>query len=67
MQVSNLDYNSYVGAIAVGRITRGKDLANHRREQAAVETLQLLRPPVFTLLGHLEVAHGRAQPACDGR
>ncbi len=24
MQVSNLDYNSYVGAIAVGRVTRGK-------------------------------------------
>jgi GTP-binding protein len=24
MQISNLDYNSYVGAIAVGRVTRGK-------------------------------------------
>lgn len=30
MQVSNLDYNSYVGAIAVGRVTRGKVSPNQR-------------------------------------
>ncbi len=30
MQVSNLDYNSYVGAIAVGRITRGKAKPNQQ-------------------------------------
>jgi GTP-binding protein len=30
MQVSNLDYNSYVGAIAVGRITRGKVRPNQQ-------------------------------------
>jgi GTP-binding protein len=28
MQVSNLDYNSYVGAIAVGRVTRGSNRPN---------------------------------------
>ncbi len=30
MQVSNLDYNSYVGAIAVGRITRGSVKPNQQ-------------------------------------
>ncbi len=30
MQVSNLDYSSYVGAIAVGRITRGKVRPNQQ-------------------------------------
>jgi GTP-binding protein len=30
MQVSNLDYNSYVGAIAVGRVTRGKVKPNQQ-------------------------------------
>jgi GTP-binding protein len=30
MQVSNLDYNSYVGAIAVGRVTRGKIRPNQQ-------------------------------------
>lgn len=30
MQVSNLDYNSYVGAIAVGRVTRGTIKPNQR-------------------------------------
>ena len=30
MQVSNLDYNSYVGAIAVGRVTRGKIKPNQQ-------------------------------------
>ncbi|WP_456405328.1 translational GTPase TypA [Thiolapillus sp.] len=30
MQVSNLDYSSYVGAIAVGRITRGKVKPNQQ-------------------------------------
>ncbi|MCU7851590.1 MAG: translational GTPase TypA [Candidatus Thiodiazotropha sp. (ex Monitilora ramsayi)] len=30
MQVSNLDYNSYVGAIAVGRVTRGKVRPNQQ-------------------------------------
>ncbi|HIE56003.1 MAG TPA: translational GTPase TypA, partial [Chromatiaceae bacterium] len=30
MQISNLDYNSYVGAIAVGRITRGKVRPNQQ-------------------------------------
>ena len=30
MQVSNLDYNSYVGAIAVGRVTRGSIRPNQQ-------------------------------------
>ena len=30
MQISNLDYNSYVGAIAVGRVTRGKVRPNQQ-------------------------------------
>jgi GTP-binding protein len=30
MQISNLDYNSYVGAIAVGRVTRGKVKPNQQ-------------------------------------
>ncbi len=30
MQVSNLDYNSYVGAIAVGRVTRGRVKPNQQ-------------------------------------
>ena len=30
MQISNLDYNSYVGAIAVGRVTRGKIKPNQQ-------------------------------------
>ena len=30
MQVSNLDYSSYVGAIAVGRVTRGTIMANQQ-------------------------------------
>ena len=30
MQISNLDYNSYVGAIAVGRVTRGSIKPNQQ-------------------------------------
>lgn len=30
MQISNLDYNSYVGAIAIGRVTRGKVRPNQQ-------------------------------------
>ncbi len=30
MQISNLDYNSYVGAIAVGRVTRGRVKPNQQ-------------------------------------
>jgi GTP-binding protein len=30
MQISNLDYNSYVGAIALGRVTRGKVKPNQQ-------------------------------------
>ena len=30
MQISNLDYNSYVGAIAVGRVTRGSIRSNQQ-------------------------------------
>ncbi len=64
MQVSNLDYSSYVGAIAVGRIKRGKvkpnqviSVADH---EGKVKTGRVLQVLGFLGLDRHEVAEAQA-------
>jgi GTP-binding protein len=65
MQVSNLDYNSYVGAIAVGRVTRGRIRPN----QSVVVVKrdgQEIKAKVGLVYGYLGLERHEVEEACAG-
>lgn len=65
MQVSNLDYNSYVGAIAVGRVTRGKIRPNQQITMVKYDGEQQ-RAKVGLVYGYLGLERFEVEEATAG-
>ena len=65
VQISQLDYNSYVGVIGVGRITRGKVVPN---QQVVVSMADgsTRKAKVGTVLGYLGLDRHEMDEACAG-
>ncbi len=65
VQISQLDYNSYVGVIGVGRITRGKVVPN---QQVVVSMADgsTRKAKVGTVLGYLGLERHEMDEACAG-
>lgn len=65
MQISSLDYSSYVGAIGIGRITRGQIKPNQRVSVVDREG-HTRSGKVLQVLGHLGLQRYEAQEASAG-
>jgi GTP-binding protein len=65
MQVSNLDYNSYVGAIAVGRVTRGTVKPNQQITVAKYDGEQQ-RAKIGLVYGYLGLERFEVEQASAG-
>ncbi len=65
MQISNLDYNSYVGAIAVGRVTRGKVKPNQQVVVVKYDGEQY-RAKIGLVYGYLGLERFEVQEASAG-
>ena len=65
MQISNLDYNSYVGAIAVGRVTRGKVKPNQQVTVVKYDGVQY-RAKVGLVYGYLGLERFEMDEASAG-
>lgn len=65
MQISSLDYSSYVGAIGIGRITRGQ-IAPNKRVTVVDREGQTRSGKILQVLGHLGLQRYEAQQASAG-
>lgn len=65
MQISSLDYSSYVGAIGIGRITRGQITPNKRVTVVDREG-ETRSGKILQVLGHLGLQRYEAQQASAG-
>jgi GTP-binding protein len=65
MQISNLDYNSYVGAIAVGRITRGSVKPNQQVMVAKYDGEQY-RAKIGLVYGYMGLQRSEVDKASAG-
>ncbi|MES9851921.1 MAG: translational GTPase TypA [Candidatus Thiodiazotropha sp. L084R] len=65
MQISNLDYNSYVGAIAVGRVTRGSVKPNQQVVVAKYDGEQY-RAKIGVVYGYLGLERFEVKEASAG-
>ena len=65
VQISQLDYNSYVGVIGVGRITRGK-VAPNQQVVVSMADGTTRKAKVGTVLGYLGLERHEMDEACAG-
>ena len=65
MQISNLDYNSYVGAIAVGRITRGTVRPNQQVTVLKYDG-EVYRAKIGLVYGYLGLERNEVKQASAG-
>jgi GTP-binding protein len=65
VQISQLDYNSYVGVIGVGRITRGKIVPN-QQVMVSMADGSTRKAKVGTVLGYLGLERHEMDEACAG-
>ena len=65
VQISQLDYNSYVGVIGVGRITRGK-IAPNQQVMVSMADGSTRKATVGTVLGYLGLERHEMDEACAG-
>ncbi|NRA71789.1 MAG: translational GTPase TypA [Gammaproteobacteria bacterium] len=65
VQISQLDYNSYVGVIGVGRITRGK-IAPNQQVMVSMADGSTRKAKVGTVLGYLGLERHEMDEACAG-
>ncbi len=65
MQISNLDYNSYVGAIAVGRVTRGRIRPNQQVMVARADS-EAHRAKVGLVYGYMGLQRHEVDEAIAG-
>ncbi|MES9858386.1 MAG: translational GTPase TypA [Sedimenticola sp.] len=65
MQISNLDYNSYVGAIAVGRVTRGTVRPNQQVVVAKSDS-EVLRAKIGLVYGYMGLKRHEVNEASAG-
>ncbi len=65
MQISALDYNSYVGVIGIGRITRGKIMTNQSVVVVGSDGVQR-KAKVLQVMGHLGLERIQVERASAG-